>query len=286
MNGSLRCPNPACRHAHGWLTPKIPSVVLARSAQSDAPRPLPGDGELAGWLRGRGPKTAAFGQVFRAAIFLRAMRSDAEEPFYADLCDALGVNSIAAGEVLDAGCGAGNLAFELARRGGWSVTGLDADAHLLRWAERAASGDEFEAPVSVHSGRVVVGRMRVRRIAGSVRFIHGDLLAPPFGDGQFGLVALVNVLDAVADPAGALSRAVELVRPGGHLLFASPDAWNAATTPVNRWLAATERGWDRVFGGVGLETVADTDDLEWRLRDSPRLHHLYRVHARLLRKPD
>ena len=262
----------------------VAPVAKDRVTASDVCGPLPEQGELGDWLKAIGPGHAGFGSLARATIFLKAMKSGREEPFYAELCDAL-LGQVRVERALELGCGAGNLAMELARRGNGHVTGLDLDAHLLRWAERAASQLEFEVPVRVSAGRFVAGRLSVRSASsGSVRFVCGNLLDPPFEPQSFDLVALVNVLDAVPYPAVALSQAGALLAPGGHLLFASPDSWNVATTSPSRWLATTEAGWDKVFAKEGLETVTRIDDLEWRLQDTPRLHHLYRVHGRLLRK--
>jgi SAM-dependent methyltransferase len=214
------------------------------------------------------------------------MRAGFEEPFYAELCDALLPTVDASAEVLDLGCGAGNLAFELARRTRARVTGLDLDVHLLRWAERLRDGGEMDIPVRLDAGRVAPGTLELtdRRGFEQLRFLCSDLLDPPFEPESFDVVTLVNVLDAVPYPRVALRQAVALLKLGGHLIFASPDSWNGATTPRSRWLATTSAGWDRVFAAEGLETVSAIDDLEWRLQDTPRLHHLYRVHGRLLRK--
>lgn len=248
------------------------------------PGPLPAEGELAEWLTRLMPESEAFAGTSRAAIFLLAMQQRGRETFYADLCEALLPADVAAGSVLDVGCGAGNLSFELAGRLGVAVTGLDTDPHLLLWGERAAAGRPFEFPVRLDAGRFGVASMETPLVVTPrPRFIFGDIFEPPFADGTFDLVCAVNLLDSVADPAGALSRAVSLLKPGGHLLFASPDSWNLRTTPRSRWLS-TPGAWDTLFAAAGLETLRSVDDLEWRLKDSPRLHHIYRVHGRLLRK--
>ena len=41
----------------------------------------------------------------------------------------------------------------------------------------------------------------------------------PFSPGSFDVVVLINVLDHVMDASTALSRAVDLVRPGGYFIF-------------------------------------------------------------------
>lgn len=266
-------------------------LVASRAAREraelfDSCGPLPSKGGLAEWLARFEPETPGFISLSRAAIFLRALRPGYEDAFYAHLCEELLPPIDAGSALLDLGCGAGNFGFELARRSQASVTGLDLDAHLLRWAERLRDGGEVEIPVRVNAGRFSTGTLELTERSGfeRLRFLCSNLLDPPFLPGTFDLVSLVNVLDSVAYPRVALRQAVALLKPGGWLLFASPDSWNAATTPKQRWLATTPAEWDRVFAGEGLETVSTIDDLEWRLQDTPRLHHLYRVHGRLLRK--
>jgi len=289
LDPALRCP--ACGEQYGSLEGTTIPRVLAPAAREaaqrlDAPGPLRPPGALGPWLRSVTPGSAAFGPLARAAIFLRAMAEGREEPFYTDLCDQLLPDLPGEALGIDLGCGAGNLAFELARRTRATIVGLDLDAHLLRWAGRAAAAESFEAPVRLDAGRFAAATLHIRHSFDSarLRLLCANLLDPPFAPATFDFVALVNVLDSVAHPAAALRQAIALLKPGGHLLFASPDSWNGATTPVKRWLATTEAGWDRVFERAGLETLRRTDDLEWRLQDTPRLHHLYRVHARLLRK--
>lgn len=246
-------------------------------------RPPAPTGDLGAWLAKLRPGSDAFASTSRAAIFLLALQQRARETFYADLCEALLGGVAGVRSALDIGCGAGNLAFELAERLCAPVTGLDTDRHLLPWANRAASGEPFAFPVRLDAATFGAGEMPRREIPAPVRFVAGDLFRPPFAAGTFDLVCLANVLDSVADPEAALARAVELLRPSGLLLFASPDSWNLRTTPGAQWRTTTA-AWDALFASAGLETTRTVDDLEWRLKDTPRLHHIYRVHGRLLRK--
>ena len=60
--------------------------------------------------------------------------------------------------------------------------------------------------------------------------VRGDLLRPPFAD-VFHLIGLFDVLEHLADDRGVLSKAFELLTPGGPLLMtvpAHPSLWSYA----------------------------------------------------------
>lgn len=289
LTDELVCSNRDCAAKYAALDGVIPAVVATRVRnQVDTLDigPLPEPGALRNWLSELEPGTAAFNSTSRAAIFLRALADRARESFYGDFCEALLSPESAFNSAVDLGCGMGNLAVEIADRTGARVVGLDLDANLLRWGMLAASGEGFDFPIRTNANAFTTGSMQVERpVRGrEIRFICGNVLDPPFEPGSFEMATLVNVLDNVPYPAVALRQAIALVKLGGYILFGSPDSWNVGTTPRERWLATSESGWDRVFAKLGLETLRRVDDLEWRLQDSPRLHHLYRVHGRLLRK--
>ena len=280
LDAGLCCP--ACGARYGWLGEGIPIVatnaVRARVEASDAPGPLPADGQLQSWLSPMEAGSAAFASVGRAATLINA-----DPSFYQSLCDELVAGRGPLGKVIDLGCGTGGMALALAARGG-AVTGIDLDAHQLRWAERLAAGGTREVPVRA-SAATLAGRLRTTVTPKPAPlFVAANALDPPFAAESFDAAVLVNVLDAVPFPAVLLRQAVALVPRGGSIIFASPDAWAAPLIPKERWLAIDESGWDAVFRSAGLETVRRMDDLEWRLEDTPRLSHVYRVHARLLQR--
>ena len=70
--------------------------------------------------------------------------------FIAETLSRRGV--VSGANVLDAGCGVGSHAFELARRG-YTVRGLDLSPHLIREAERRAS--QLRLPVSFNVGDIL-----------------------------------------------------------------------------------------------------------------------------------
>ena len=100
----------------------------------------------------------------------------------------------------------------------------------------------------------------------------------------FDLVTAVNLIDTTADPAVALGQAAALVRPGGHLLLAQPDAWSASATDPARWVPSNDATWDGLLHQYGLETIDREDGFDWELARTPRNRFRYVAHARLARR--
>jgi len=116
------------------------------------------------------------------------------------------------GQVLDLGCGTGDLACYLASAG-FTVTGCDISASMLA---RAAATDEPVRP------------MWVRLAPGWT--------ALPFSEGAFDAVVASSVLEYVNSPTGVLTECARLLRPGGISLITAPDLAH----PV-RWLEGIAR---------------------------------------------
>ena len=102
-------------------------------------------------------------------------------------------------ELLEVGCGQGELLRE-ARRRGFVVHGVELSPHAAVAANRLLG-----------EGTVTTGALDT--IAG---------LAGPFG-----AVATADVIEHVRDPQGFLHRIYELLRPGGAILLVTPslDSW-------------------------------------------------------------
>jgi SAM-dependent methyltransferase len=95
-------------------------------------------------------------------------------------------------EILDVGCGAGNMIHHLSRYG--HVRGIEIDLRPVRIAQ--SRGYDV-------------------RQADATRDI-------PFNDASFDLVTALDVIEHVEDDAGILRQARRVLKPGGHLLVSTP----------------------------------------------------------------
>jgi ubiquinone/menaquinone biosynthesis C-methylase UbiE len=102
--------------------------------------------------------------------------------------------------LLDAGCGAGEVARQLAARVGsrGSVVALDRSAHAISVAE------------SQHDNSPVT-------------YTVGDIMALDFPDGHFDGVRSERVLQHLSDPDGAIKELARVTRPGGRVCVIDTD---------------------------------------------------------------
>ena len=137
----------------------------------------------------------------------------------------------AGGQVLDLGCGTGELARAAAARG-LRVAACDISAPMLR-AAAAADG------------------------AGAVHWVRlrPDWLSLPFPGNAFDAVLAASVLEYVGEPAAVLSECARVLRPGGIAACTVPDLrhpvrwleWPAGATARMRLASATDR-WPGPLG--------------------------------------
>jgi ubiquinone/menaquinone biosynthesis C-methylase UbiE len=164
----------------------------------------------------------------------------------------------AQGRILDAGCGAGDLALELARRiPEAEVVGLDLSEPLLQLARSSTA----EAGLTA---RVV--------------FEKGDIQKMLFQDGWFDVVVSLNTFHVVEDPVAMLDEVERVLSPGGRLLLSDiKRSWVGVLMPMLKTAYTTEeakellkrsrlRSWkvyDRFFW-FGVEACASGEFLSDR----------------------
>jgi ubiquinone biosynthesis O-methyltransferase len=124
-------------------------------------------------------------------------------------------------KVLDVGCGDGDFALELARRGA-VVTGVDASAAMIDAAKRRASQHNAEITFQVATAEQL-----------------------PFPAEQFDVVTAITILCFVEDASPVFREIARLLRPGGRLVIGELGKWStwAAARRVRAWLGS--RLWRR-----------------------------------------
>jgi SAM-dependent methyltransferase len=160
--------------------------------------------------------------------------------------DLLGVR--AGDRVLDAGCGTGEAARELAALvgSGGRVVGVDRSETMIREARR-----------------------RVRGLGLPIAFRLGDVRRLRFADDSFDGCRAERVLIHLNDPGRVLAELRRVTRPGGRVVIAEPDvesrivdAPDRALTRriLNQYCDSFRDGWmgrrlPRLFHEAGLEEV-------------------------------
>lgn len=178
--------------------------------------------------------------------------------------------------VLDVGCGGGILCEALTYRGA-SVCGIDmGDAPLVVARLHAA-----ESGVEVDYRKSTAEAMAEQ--------------CP----GEFDIVTCLEMLEHVPDPSQAVAACVKLVRPGGHLYFATinrnPKSWLHAivgaehilkllpqgTHDYDRFIRPSElASWLRDAGAICCDVAGMTYNPltgDYRLTDDPSVNYL--IHA-------
>ena len=158
--------------------------------------------------------------------------------------------------VLDVGCGAGQTAVALGRRG-FRVTAIDSSPGMI------------QAAVSQTAAAGLTDLVEVRQ---------GDAERIDFETGSFGLVIALGVLPFLPSPARALGEFARVTRAGGHVVISSDNRYrinrllDPRFTPVLSPLVRVVREWRQRRGAGRLgstipNTLAGTGKLSLRELD-------------------
>jgi SAM-dependent methyltransferase len=100
--------------------------------------------------------------------------------------------------LLDVGCGAGTFLTD-ARDAGWAVSGLEINAKFPEFCRTEMGLDDVRV---------------------------GMISDPPFDEGSFDVVAMLDVLEHMYDPVLSVQQCRRLLKPGGVLVVKSPNGPN------------------------------------------------------------
>jgi SAM-dependent methyltransferase len=128
--------------------------------------------------------------------------------------------------ILDAGCGSGSMAREIAKAAtGSAVVGIDLRDKYIDYARRRAQTEGLQ----------------------NLTFETGDVRALPFADGAFDIVWTKYLLQWVVDPMRAVREFARVLRPGGVLVMANFDGFAVTHEPPD---PAIQPMTEFVFGGL------------------------------------
>jgi 2-polyprenyl-3-methyl-5-hydroxy-6-metoxy-1,4-benzoquinol methylase len=194
----LRCGNPACEML--TLEPRPSTEELKQAYQDyythDEGVPVPQargvrrrarsaiQQRLLGYPHTNGGTDVLLGYLYALSPARREIAL--REMFY--------VHYVAGGRLLEVGCGNGRQLERLAQAG-WQVEGIDFDEHAASAARRLG------IPVRV-----------------------GELSSADYADDQFDAIILSHVIEHVEDPVRLLAECRRILKPGGQLILATPNA--------------------------------------------------------------
>ena len=126
------------------------------------------------------------------------------------------VGNVSGRRVLDVGCGDGEFALELTRRGA-VVTGIDASAAMIDAAKKRAAH---------HNADIVFQVATAEQL--------------PFAAEQFDIVTAITILCFVEDASPVFREIASVLRSGGRLVIGELGKWStwAAARRVRAWLGS------------------------------------------------
>lgn len=202
---------------------------MPQPERSNPDRPAPGDAEV-GIHYEDAARADGLASLYEAATPLGE--------FYRDRMSRVAeLLAGVAGDLLDAGCGTGQMLRHLreSRPGDFALAGLDRSASLIDAARRSVDDDP------------------------SVRLVVGRIEQMPFEDGRFDVVLAMGSLEYVTSVEQALAEIARVTRPDGLTIVTMQNRWS----PYRLWDTTV---WSRIRRRRG----AVESPVLWRL-EKPRL---------------
>jgi putative 4-mercaptohistidine N1-methyltranferase len=133
---------------------------------------------------------------------------------------------------LDLGCAVGRSTLELSKIAR-EVIGIDFSAAFIDAAEAIRRGENltYHRYAEMHQREPLAVRLPEEIAPDRVSYETGDAMDLREDLGAFDLVHAANLLCRLPEPRRFLDRLPSLVKPGGHLVLATPATWMDVYTP-------------------------------------------------------
>ena len=202
----------------------------------------------------------------------------------ASVAAAWGHSLAPAGAAADLACGLGEMALRMASRGR-AVVAMDRSPRTVLLARELLLGRVREAAWPTWRGGAEARPVPlIPARPGQIRFAIADAARPPLAEGALAWVHLGNVVDVAAEgPAALIEAAAALLAPGGLL---------TVTTPYDLDRPTVAGGMDPeaelvdAIDSVGLDIVAERDEVPWVIRQYQRGYRVLFTHCLAARRPE
>ena len=185
----------------------------------------------------------------QAEAYAHADFSDANGRFVEEFLARFG-HRPASGELIDLGCGPGDICLRLARAlPGWKISGIDAGPNMLRLARVALDG---------------------AGLGDRVEFRFSHLPDPGLAAGRYDAVVSNSLLHHLPDPAILWKTASRIARPGAYVQVMDlerPPSEEAALTLVERYAAGEPEILRRDFHN-SLKAAWRAEEVSGQLRQA------------------
>ena len=173
---------------------------------------------------------------------------------------------------LDLGCAVGRSTLELSKIAR-EVIGIDFSAAFIDAAEAIRQGESlaYHRYAEMHQREPLAVCLPEGIVPDRVSYETGDAMDLRDDLGAFDLVHAANLLCRLPEPRRFLDRLPSLVKPGGHLVLATPATWMEAYTPR-----------ENQPGDTTLAYLHDHLDRTFEFLSATELPFLIREHQRKL----